>query len=72
MSPSPGFASESSRGSAPRGTYEFKALCFMADMKALQQMLDLKLSGAYKWCVLCANIIGRVRSADVPPGGYMQ
>ena len=71
--PSPGFASESSRGSAressrgsaPRGTYEFKCHSFMADMKALQQMLGLKPSGAYKCCGRCANIIGRTR-----PGVY--
>ncbi len=90
-SPAPGFASESSRGSAressrgsapraressrgsaPRATYEFKFHSFMADMKALQQMLGLKPSGAYKCCGLCANILGRILPADVPPGGYMQ
>jgi hypothetical protein len=42
---------------------------FMADAKALQQMLGCKNSSSYKMCLCCRAIVGRFRP---PAGAYFQ
>ena len=45
--------------------YELSFACFMADEKAIKQMLAVKGAGSYKPCCKCSAIVGRLDAADV-------
>ena len=55
----------------PQPLWEFYFEMFMTDAKAVQQMLGIKPSSAYKPCGTIANLVGRVPVRNVT-GPYLQ
>ena len=53
---------------APYGRrYELSFDIFLADEKAIKEMLAVKGAGSYKPCCKCMAIVGRILEADVRP-----